>query len=293
MSGRLVERIRIESFSASIQAGVVTTVSGQEQRSSRIFEDGSWRQETLPCEGRALRPSTHFTSAWRLWRRFVEEMGINHFELSCTHRTIRRLGQCMVGTLPEWTIFVEAPRKGQSPFLFSRSIQAHKLPSRALMDRVRAITRLPAVMEATFADQPVFVAGDLLLDWLGSAMEHLPSRPANNGHWFFRIGSGGWIPLNNGADQDSQAALPTAAPQTFSFVPTRICSEPRGIFKAVCYDAASGSLTCRRGNTWRIFVVDQPLYRLFGKAQFTSDRHDLVIKGQRFLIPSAILFSVS
>ena len=293
MNLTMVERVTTTTFSIHLQGGELMLSSGQERRAGLLFPDGLWQQQTLPVHGPKPSVPKHFATAWPLWRRFVAKMGITHFELSCSLCTVRRLSPAplFVRQLPEWRLHAEIPRDGASPLVFSRSLRAKSLPSRALMARIRAMSRPPAVIEAVFAAEPIYVPGDLLLDWLSSALDHLPERPVANGRWLAQRGPGGWSAMDAELESDTyQHNAFSAIPERYRFVPHQIFPEPQGIFKAVCYDSASGSLTCKKGEQWRIFVVDQPLYRLFGTARFTTRRHDSVIKGNRVSMPSAILF---
>lgn len=294
MKGQLAARITIASVSVQVQSGVGTMLTGKESQEAYQLRDGGWLQKT--CRTSYEKPrAPGFLSTWKMWQKFILAEGILNFSLSYVHRRVQQIHPAggRIRQSPEWTLFMEIPRTGRSPHLFVRTFQRRLINSRPLMAQIRAIAAIPEQVAEEPPDSPVLIPGDLLLDWLGSALDHLPQRPADRGRWFVRNGSANWLDtltITPPEEDDGEPVYRSMVAKTFRFVPHQPQARPETIFQAVCYDADSGSLTCRRGDYWRTIRLDQPLYRLFGKAVFTERDHEVVIKGNRVILPDAILF---
>ena len=294
MNGILISLSRTKQIHWHHWSGQETLITGVEAYQGRVLKDGSWHQETLETRKKHWGPHYLFQKEQRLWRRFLETYAIGDFQLRFQMRTVRFYGppSKLVTLQPEWTVFLSLPGSNLGNLVVARTHVGLQPPSRRIMSDVRSLLTAPGYRKPIPNQSTVFIRGDLLLQFLSTALDYLKKSPGEAGEWRMdRTQTERGEPQPGGKDDEDDSALeyPPLLPANYSFIPRNPvpCSHE---WNAIHYEPDQNKLVCfqPQSGTWADMTLEKPIFRHFKNLNFTETYRKIVIKGARHSMPDAV-----
>ncbi len=137
--------------------------------------------------------------------------------------------------------------------------------------------------------RPVLIRGDLLPQFLESALPSLLEQKPGNGVWLSQSDLGAAQRVAPLEADSEQCETPPLLPTHFRFQPLSKAERPLNAWLALAHDAHRHVLWCHGSKGYGAFTIAGPLYRQFGQLGFCGPDYLSLVKGSRFLMPSAIL----
>ena len=271
-------------------------VYGTELREARKDDGQGWQQSScMHAPGKTKVPS-QFLKQVRLWRRFLASVPVRDFHLSLQKKCIRVSGKGsrFLSQVPHWQLVATYANRLQGEGLLSLAQEIPCMDFREKSRLIKDLTQAPPMASVQSCSGPVFISGDLLLNFLVPSVRRIFKVGPEVGTWKTQSE---WVfslpnsdPEPGVGDRDSPVFSPIGQ-GTKIFLPKKWSSSIRPIWTAIDYDNQRFRLICKstvQDGDYGYVPLGQPLYRFFSKFRFIGAHRKATFHQQTLLMPDVI-----